>query len=85
MWRFPTPGGAAAGAIGGGLGDLGIDDDFIASVRTKTKPGTSALFAMTSDAVLDKVRDAFEGQDAELIETNLSDDEETRLREAFAD
>jgi uncharacterized membrane protein len=77
--------GAAAGAIGGALGDVGIDDDFIASVRAKIKPGTSALFAMTSDAVLDKVRDAFAGQDAELIQTNLSDDEETRLREAFAD
>jgi uncharacterized membrane protein len=77
--------GAAAGAIGGSLTDVGIDDDFITSVRSRIQPGTSALFAMTSDAVLDKVTEAFEGQQAELIQTNLSADEEARLREAFAD
>ena len=48
-------------------------------------PGTSALFVMSSDAVLDKVRDAFAGLHPELIQTNLSADEEARLREAFAD
>ena len=48
-------------------------------------PGTSALFVMTSDAVMDKVRDAFSGhQPTELIFTNLSDEQETALREVFA-
>jgi uncharacterized membrane protein len=75
--------GAAAGALGGSLADVGIDDDFIASVRSKITPGTSALFVMTSDAVLDKVKDAFQGTNAELIQTNLSNEEETKLREAF--
>lgn len=77
--------GAAAGALGGSMADVGIDDDFIASVRAKVQPGTSALFAMTSDAVMDKVHDAFEGQQAELIYTNLSADEEARLREVFGE
>jgi uncharacterized membrane protein len=77
--------GAAAGAIGGALSDVGIDDDFIATVRAKVQPGTSALFVMTSDAVVDKVHDAFVGVQAELIQTNLSGDEEERLREAFAE
>jgi uncharacterized membrane protein len=77
--------GAAAGALGGSLTDVGIDDDFIASVRDKVTPGTSALFVLSSDAVLDKVKDAFAGHHAELIHTNLSDDEEARLREVFAD
>lgn len=76
--------GAAAGAIGGSLTDVGIDDDFIATVRAKVTPGSSALFALTSDAVLDKVQEAFEGTQAELIQTNLSDDEEAQLREVFA-
>jgi uncharacterized membrane protein len=76
--------GAAAGAIGGALSDVGIDDDFIAIVRNKVQPGTSALFVMTSDAVLAEVHDAFVGVDAELIQTNLSSEEEGRLREAFA-
>ena len=77
--------GAAAGALSGSLADVGIDDDFIASVRAKVTPGTSALFVMTSDAVIDKVHDAFEGQQAELIYTNLSADEDARLREVFVD
>ena len=75
--------GAAVGALSGSLADVGIDDDFIASIRSKVTPGTSALFALTSDAVIDKVHDAFAGMDAELVSTNLSADEEARLREVF--
>lgn len=77
--------GAAAGAIGGAFTDVGIDDDFISSARAKITRGTSALFALTSDAVLDKVHDAFRGQQAELIQTNLSAEEEDKLREVFAE
>jgi uncharacterized membrane protein len=77
--------GAAAGAIGGSLADVGIDDKFVARIREQITPGTSALFALTSDTVLDRVRDAFGGMQAELLETNLSADQEARLREAFAE
>ena len=51
--------GAAMGALAGSLTDVGIDDDFIKRVGTRSLPGTSALFLMSSDAVMDKVRDAF--------------------------
>ena len=77
--------GAAAGGIGGAMRDVGIDDDFINTVRAKVTPGTSALFVMSSDAVLDKVSDAFAALHPELIETNLSEEEEAKLREAFAE
>ena len=77
--------GAAAGAIGGSLADVGIDDEFIASVRKEITPGTSALFVLSSDAVLDKVRAAFEGRSPQLIHTSLSTDEEAKLRDVFAD
>jgi uncharacterized membrane protein len=77
--------GAAAGALGGSMADVGIDDDFIESVREKVTPGTSALFALTSDAVLDKVKPAMAGLHGELIHTNLSDQQEKALREAFAE
>ena len=77
--------GAAAGALGGSMADVGIDDDFIASVRSKIQPGTSALFVMTSDAVEDKVKEAFAGTKPELISTNLSDEQEAHLRSVFAD
>ena len=75
--------GAAAGALSGSLADVGIDDKFIATVREKVTPGTSALFVLTSDAVMDKVHQAFAGQNPELIYTNLSADEEARLHEVF--
>jgi uncharacterized membrane protein len=77
--------GAGAGALGGSLTDVGIDDDFIASLRTRIQPGTSALFALTSDAVIDKAREAFSAMHPELIHSNLSTEEEERLRELFAE
>jgi uncharacterized membrane protein len=77
--------GAATGALAGSLTDVGIDDDFIRSVREQVTPGTSALFVMTSDAVLDKVEEAFAGTEMTLIHTNLSSDEEAKLREVFAE
>ncbi len=40
---------------------------------------------MSSGAVVDKVKEAFTEQTPELIHTNLSDDEEAKLREVFAD
>jgi len=75
--------GAAMGAITGAMADVGIDDDFIRSARDEITPGTSALFLMTSNAVPDKVKSAFEGTNAELIKTNLSDEQEAKLREVF--
>jgi len=75
--------GAAGGALMGSLRDVGISDSFINEVREKVTPGTSALFALTSDAVLDRVAEAFRGSDGEIIHTNLSQEQEARLHEAF--
>jgi uncharacterized membrane protein len=76
--------GAATGALFGSLADVGISDSFINTVREKVTPGTSALFLLSSDAVMDRVRSEFRGSQAELISTNLSGDQEAKLREAFA-
>ena len=78
--------GAAGGAIGGSLGDVGIDDELIKRIRDQLTPGTSALFVLSADAVIDKVRDAFAGQEKpELMFTNLSAEQERALREVFAE
>jgi uncharacterized membrane protein len=77
--------GAAAGALGGSMADIGIDDSFIKRVRDSITPGTSAVFLMTTDAVRDRVIEALRGFDAELIQTNLSQEEEAKLREVFAE
>jgi uncharacterized membrane protein len=76
--------GAAAGAMAGSLSDAGISDKFIETVREKVTPGTSALFLLTTAAVVDRVAGEFRGTQPELISTNLSDEQEARLREAFA-
>jgi uncharacterized membrane protein len=79
--------GAATGALAGSLGDVGIDDAFIKDVRTKVTPGTSALFLLTSDAVVDKVAEELESTrgHATLIHTNLTNEQEAKLREAFTE
>ena len=77
--------GAASGALAGSLTDVGIDDDFIDKVRAEVTPGTSALFVLTGNAVVDKVKDAFADDTAALIFTNLSEEQEAALREAFSD
>jgi uncharacterized membrane protein len=77
--------GAAAGALMGSLGDAGISKEFVEEVRQKVTPGTSALFLLSANAVLDRVRDELRGSGAELITTNLSGDQEQKLRDAFAE
>jgi uncharacterized membrane protein len=77
--------GAGTGALSGSLADVGIDDDFIRQVREKVTPGTSALFALTSGATApDRVIDELKQYDFEIISTNLPEEQENQLREAFA-
>ena len=77
--------GAAMGALTGKFSDYGIDDDFIKSVGQQVTEGTSALFLMTSDAVVDKVSEAVKakGWNFELLSTNLSKEQEDQLRMDF--
>ncbi|MBB5156646.1 putative membrane protein [Saccharopolyspora phatthalungensis] len=77
--------GAATGALAGALTDAGIDDDFINRSRDKIVPGTSALFLLSDNAVLDKIKEHFPGGHAELIHTNLSNEQEAALRHVFED
>jgi len=77
--------GAGMGALSGSLADVGIDDNFIRDVRDKVTEGTSALFALTSGATApDKVIDELKAYDFEIISTNLPEEQENKLREAFA-
>jgi uncharacterized membrane protein len=75
--------GAAFGALGGAMRDYGIDDDFVKRVRSQVTEGTSALFLMTSEAVLDRVAEVMSHVQFEIIATNLSREQEQKLREAF--
>jgi len=77
--------GAAMGALGGHFADYGINDDFIKRTRAEVTEGTSALFLMTTNVVLDKVAEEFKGMDLEIIATNLSKEQEEKLQAVFSD
>jgi uncharacterized membrane protein len=76
--------GATAGALSGRFTDYGINDDFIKSVQSKVTEGTSALFLLTGQVTIDKVEAAFAPDEkGELIQSNLSTEQEAKLREDF--
>ena len=75
--------GAAMGALSGKFADYGIDDNFIKQMREKVTEGTSALFLLTSGAVVDKVVEAVKDQTFEIIMTNLPKAQEDELRAVF--
>ncbi len=77
--------GAAMGALMGHFADYGIDDDFIKQVREKVTEGTSALFLLTSNTTVDKVAKAFDGTHMDLIQSNLTQEQEQELRAAFGE
>jgi uncharacterized membrane protein len=78
--------GAGIGALTASMVDVGIDDNFIKQTRAEVTEGTSALFLLSQDAVIDRVASEVEaaGLRPKLISTNLSQAEEEKLREAFA-
>jgi uncharacterized membrane protein len=77
--------GAAVGAISGHFADYGIGKDFIEQVRGKVKEGTSALFLMLGQVTPDRAVEAFKSAPKfEIIASNLSHEQEARLKEAFA-
>lgn len=76
--------GATAGAISGRFTDYGINDEFIKNVQSKVTEGTSALFLLTGQVTVDKVEAAFAPEErGELIQSNLSAEQEAKLREDF--
>ncbi|WP_374968410.1 YhjD/YihY/BrkB family envelope integrity protein [Terrabacter sp. BE26] len=75
--------GAAAGALGGTLRDAGISEAFIQQARDAVTPGTSALFVVSSDVDVERVRAAFPSDRPTLIHTNLTPEQDAALREYF--
>lgn len=75
--------GAATGLISKHLQGVGISPDDIARVRDGLGPGTSALFAVTEDADLDRLGERFHGSHRTLVASNLTDAERSVLHETF--
>jgi uncharacterized membrane protein len=75
--------GAAAGALAGSMSDVGIDDKFIKQVGESITPGTAALFLLVSNVTVDKVLDQIKDIKFEVLQTNLSNEQENQLRSAL--
>lgn len=77
--------GAGMGALGGSLRDVGINDELINTLRDEVTEGTSALFLMSADAVPDRLAEELKARSVsfKLVASNLSHEQEARLREVF--
>jgi uncharacterized membrane protein len=75
--------GAGMGALTGAFSDFGINDAFIKDVREQVTEGTSALFTLSNDAVVDRVVPELKSLQPEVIASNLSAEQEAKLKELF--
>ena len=76
--------GAASGAIGGSLTDVGINDEFMKNAAAALKPGTAGLFLLIKKVTADKVLKDLQGVGGTVISTSFDETKEAALREALA-
>jgi uncharacterized membrane protein len=72
--------GAASGALGGKMSDVGVNDDFVKDLGAKLQPGAAALIVLGSTDARDKVIERVKPYGGDVIQTSLSDAEEEQLR-----
>jgi uncharacterized membrane protein len=77
--------GAAIGAISKATKDAGIDKEQLETIRTQITEGTSALFAVTDEADIDRLgeRLRLHSMGSTLVATNLTEAERRVLLETF--
>ena len=78
--------GAAAGAAAGGVAahkiDLGFDDDYLKEVQESLPPGSSAIFALIEHEWVEKVVEALDAYEADIIQREIKAEIATQLTEA---
>jgi len=77
--------GAASGALGGKLADLGINDEFMRQVARTLQSGNAALFLLIRKMTTDKVLAALRGVGGTVMRSSFDETKEEALREALAD
>jgi uncharacterized membrane protein len=75
--------GAASGAIGGKLTDVGINDRWMKDVAAAIQPGTAALFLLIRKVTADKVLEGLRGEGGTVLRTSLDHTKEAALQEAL--
>ena len=82
LFLVPVAGFAIGGLIGaatGGLGHLGIKDDFKREFANLVQPGTSAIMAIVRRATPDKVIEEIKPYGGKVLRTSLSHESEEKL------
>jgi uncharacterized membrane protein len=74
--------GGAAGAAMASAADVGVNDKFMKDLAEGLKPGAAALFLLISRSTPDKVIPVLAPLGGQIINTSLSTEQETQLREA---
>lgn len=77
--------GAIAGALGGDLANLGIDQRFIDDVSAALEPGSSALFVMIREADPEATAETLAPYKGQIYYTNLPDETEAELRQVLSE
>jgi uncharacterized membrane protein len=75
--------GAASGAAAGALTDTGIDDKFMKELGDKLPQGGAAVFVLVRQATADKVVPEISKFGGHVIQSSLSNEQETALQEAL--
>ncbi|MFB6984677.1 DUF1269 domain-containing protein [Streptomyces sp. NPDC056304] len=73
--------GAAAGAAGGSAVDTGVNDDFMKELSANLRPGAAAVFVLVRKSARDRVIPEIVKFGGQLVQTSLSKEDETHLRE----
>lgn len=76
--------GAASGALGGKLTDLGINDEFMKQAARTLQSGNAALFLLIRKMTTDKVLAALHGAGGTVLRSSFDETKEEALRAALA-
>jgi uncharacterized membrane protein len=76
--------GAGFGALSGSLADFGIRDDFVRKIGETIPEDSSALFVLFRSITADKVLPEIQPYKPRILQTSLSNEAETKLREALS-
>jgi uncharacterized membrane protein len=75
--------GAASGALGGALTDIGINDQFMKDAAQHLQSGNATLFLLIRKMTADKVLAALQGEGGTVIRTSFDESKEEALRAAL--
>jgi uncharacterized membrane protein len=75
--------GAASGAAAGAASDYGVDDKFMKELGEKLQPGNAAVLVLVRESTRDKVLPEVSKHGGHVIQSSLSNEQETALQEAL--